>query len=550
MRNNFTKLFALVAMFTYSLTAWSATTDDLKTISTDYVFIADDFTENGTVGWTRNALYDGNLILACGSGGNTAAANQGTSTFEGGKHLNSLRLKNNQDMLAIKVAGACTIHFYTKSHGSRGVTAGTTPRTSQKVGDVTTYSGCDEYKQQTAGTTEWECDVKSAGIVYIASYEGDFYIAGFVVTFDKTGQPTINTQPISTSYYQNVDADALTVSATAASEGALSYQWYKNTTNRSALVAEGAEAIDGATSASYTPSTAEVGTTYYFCKVTEADNANVAVSKICSVTVNEPGYMVTFSIGESGASGVVPAEAARYVSLTIPVNRTLYKEGYTLTGWNDGTATYAIGATYTPEADATLTPVFTANTYTLNQTTTEMTVTWNFRRDQGAPTVAWEGTPGHLLVTQAVINSVSTDVKIDIDATSGKFNNANSTDWCQVNDGTTLTFPTCENAIVRTYTYKAPTNDNPVGTLDGATHTSVDGNVATYTVTATSGSSVFVANANGQYFRYIEVVFPANGGGSALDNTNADAKAVKVIRNGQLVIIRDGVEYNALGNRL
>ena len=37
---------------------------------------------------------------------------------------------------------------------------------------------------------------------------------------------------------------------------------------------------------------------------------------------------------------------------------------------------------------------------------------------------------------------------------------------------------------------------------------------------------------------------------TALDNTNADSKAIKVIRNGQLVIIRDGVEYDALGNRL
>lgn len=34
---------------------------------------------------------------------------------------------------------------------------------------------------------------------------------------------------------------------------------------------------------------------------------------------------------------------------------------------------------------------------------------------------------------------------------------------------------------------------------------------------------------------------------TAIDNANANAKAVKLIRNGQLFIIRDGVEYNALG---
>ena len=52
-------------------------------------------------------------------------------------------------------------------------------------------------------------------------------------------------------------------------------------------------------------------------------------------------------------------------------------------------------------------------------------------------------------------------------------------------------------------------------------------------------------------FNHVTVV-KDDGGATAIEetNTNADAKTVKVIRNGQLVIIRDGVEYNALGNRL
>jgi len=37
---------------------------------------------------------------------------------------------------------------------------------------------------------------------------------------------------------------------------------------------------------------------------------------------------------------------------------------------------------------------------------------------------------------------------------------------------------------------------------------------------------------------------------TAIDNTNADAQAVKVIENGQLVIIKNGVKYNALGAEL
>ena len=33
----------------------------------------------------------------------------------------------------------------------------------------------------------------------------------------------------------------------------------------------------------------------------------------------------------------------------------------------------------------------------------------------------------------------------------------------------------------------------------------------------------------------------------AVDNVTVEAKAVKVIRNGQMYILRDGVMYNALG---
>ena len=37
---------------------------------------------------------------------------------------------------------------------------------------------------------------------------------------------------------------------------------------------------------------------------------------------------------------------------------------------------------------------------------------------------------------------------------------------------------------------------------------------------------------------------------TAIDNTNADAKAVKVIENGQLIIIKNGIRYNALGAQM
>ena len=45
----------------------------------------------------------------------------------------------------------------------------------------------------------------------------------------------------------------------------------------------------------------------------------------------------------------------------------------------------------------------------------------------------------------------------------------------------------------------------------------------------------------------LSVAFPDGGGTVAIDNTEVRAKAVKRIVNGQLVIIKNGVKYNALG---
>ena len=38
--------------------------------------------------------------------------------------------------------------------------------------------------------------------------------------------------------------------------------------------------------------------------------------------------------------------------------------------------------------------------------------------------------------------------------------------------------------------------------------------------------------------------------GTAIDNTKANTKAAKQIRNGQLLILRDGKEFNVLGSQL
>ena len=108
------KIFTLLTLLVCVCTgAWASTVSDLKTIATDYVFIADNFTNVGTTQLTNNTLYDGGLVLACGSGGTkTVSTGKGTSTIEGTVYKNSLRVKTTQDNYAFKVSGPCTLTIY------------------------------------------------------------------------------------------------------------------------------------------------------------------------------------------------------------------------------------------------------------------------------------------------------------------------------------------------------------------------------------------------------------------------------------------------------
>ena len=209
-------------------------------------------------------------------------------------------------------------------------------------------------------------------------------------------------------------------------------------------------------------------------------------------------YVVEFALGD--AEGVAPAALDVTIGedITMPVNKTMYKEGYTLTGWSDGVNTYAIGESFTPANDAVLTPVFTANEADLLNASTDVTVKWYFGGDNGAPVMHLEGSAG-LLVAQATIGDKTVDVKLSIDATSGKFVPQPTTEWAQVRVGTIFTYPYKEGMTVDVHTYSG-----------NVTYYVADGNV-------TCGTN--------DYYSFIEVTYPASAPTTAVkigDPNDAD----------------------------
>lgn len=231
-------------------------------------------------------------------------------------------------------------------------------------------------------------------------------------------------------------------------------------------------------------------------------------------SVPETKYTVTYANNTADVEGTVPgvAYATAGNSVTIPVNRTLYKDGYTLTGWSDGNTTYEPGDSYTPTANVTLNAVFTQNTYTFDQTVSEMTVRWDFQRKNGCPTISMQGAGATaILVQQANVNGNTIDMKLDIDATGtgGKFANGSWTDWAQVNDVTTFSFPSVEGTTVKAYSMNEPKNASDVkSSVDGNEYSSYASYIATYATTPTSSSSTLTVKG-GTYYRYIDVTYPA-----------------------------------------
>lgn len=68
-------------------------------------------------------------------------------------------------------------------------------------------------------------------------------------------------------------------------------------------------------------------------------------------------------------------------------------------------------------------------------------------------------------------------------------------------------------------------------------------------ITALASMNIYIANG-GRSIVKVSLLTEDHGGATAIDNTNANAKATKIIRNGQVVILRDNKEYSIFGYEL
>ena len=233
---------------------------------------------------------------------------------------------------------------------------------------------------------------------------------------------------------------------------------------------------------------------------------SIAIEKVSSVPENR--NIITYSLGE-GVLGQAPDGAvAEGNSYTLPTkNYTVYKEGYTLTGWNDGTANHNLGETFTVDDDITLTPVFRQNTKTLADRTEAIVLKWDAQTQNGCPTYNYSGNNLDLyFVTQVTVDGEVIDVaeKVTTASSNGCFRNGSWANWCQVNGTAIFVLPSCKNAIVTFESYSASANS----TIDGVALIGNTSKTPSATIADEDATVTVEYAADASYFRYMQVTLP------------------------------------------
>ena len=164
------------------------------------------------------------------------------------------------------------------------------------------------------------------------------------------------------TYMQNASAASMSITGvTASNGGALTYQWYKTTSD----IAHG-EMIDGATESTYTPSTAEPHVAwYYYCVVTETGCPVVYTTALSgAIVVNAATYNITYNT--NGADSATPTQEAVTEGTTIVLAAPASKANSIFVGWlcDVDDNVYKAGDAYTMTAANT---TFTAQWQTLGE---------------------------------------------------------------------------------------------------------------------------------------------------------------------------------------
>lgn len=352
MKKIFTLIVALVGL---TSVASAANVDDIQPLKHSYVFVADDYTGNGTVARTGGSLFGDDHFLDVKGG--SIATNKGsvdlsvadtlgivtdyyvTNYGDNGSHLNSLRLKNAQNVIAFKAsAGSKIIIFYQNNGVDRYPLFAKDAGMSNTYSDGTIVHGvkndAGKYVPNIA-RIEWTVPSEADNVVtYVGSKGGDMFVSYIIVEANETaGTPRMKVG--AQSYENGLYYKDVTITAVNVDENTPTYVKYTT---------DGTDPATSATAQAYTapiriyaPSTVKAQAFYDEdgnVPVENADNESGVSFKFNAPTIDDDGNgNVTITSEYAGATNYVTtsdgshdADATSSFTLTESAKVTAYSE--------------------------------------------------------------------------------------------------------------------------------------------------------------------------------------------------------------------------------
>ena len=201
------KIFTLVlALMGFAGVANAATVNDIAPLKHSYVLVGDDYTNNGTEKIAKNVLFGDDHFFT--PTGHDKATNKGSVDLsvideigivteeiaqkygEYGSHLNSLRLKNSQDVFAISVtAKTKIIIFYENNNAARYPIFAKDAALSEKYSSDADIKASGKIGGKGIGRIEWTAS--DDGIVYVGA-ENQIFVSYVIIEANEApGTPTV-----------------------------------------------------------------------------------------------------------------------------------------------------------------------------------------------------------------------------------------------------------------------------------------------------------------------------------------------------------------------
>ena len=214
------KIFTLIiALMGFAGAANAATVDDLAVLKHSYVLVCDNLGARPGKG----VLFGDNHFLDV-TGGSTATnkgqvdlSQPGATTYDDGKgnvedipqyitediiakygadyagpHYNWLRLKNAQDVIAMKLTAKSKVIMYIQGNNKVGKEARIPKIATDAKLENALNAAPDENHARTVSGYRWEYTVDDDGLYYFGSYNGDMFVSFIIIEANEApGTPTI-----------------------------------------------------------------------------------------------------------------------------------------------------------------------------------------------------------------------------------------------------------------------------------------------------------------------------------------------------------------------